>query len=106
MNTSQMSTINTNTRAAIIEKNQPLTLSVAKTLVGKMIAVCWKDKTGEFADVVDRVFIKQVSKVKGEKRFVILDGQMQWSYHCINGKFFTLPDFQAGKESTVYFIEL
>lgn len=102
-----MAMINTNTKAAIIEKNQPLTLSMAKTLVGKMIAICCKnEKTGLFNDYVDHYYINQVGKIKGSKGYVILDMYNSWSYRSLDGKTVTCPNFQTGEELTVYFIEL
>jgi hypothetical protein len=85
----------------IIEANKVLTLKDARKLIGKLIGISWKDANGNFVDIVDRITVMDVAKVKESKTHLLMDSSNMYSYHCVDGKNFVYPTTGA----VVYYIE-
>jgi hypothetical protein len=75
----------------IIEANKILTLKDARKLVGKLIGISWKGADGNFVNIVDRITVRDVAKVKGSKTHVLMDSFNMYSYQCVDSKNFVYP---------------
>lgn len=88
-----------------MSKNELLTLDAVKKLKkDDSITVCCKNKNGIFNNYTDTVIISHLTRFKGIKGLVLIQYDGTWSYHCLDKKKFTMPDFTTGEELEVYFI--